>query len=172
MQFWTLLHAHLVCRICKMHQRAIFDLAWLTWAFDYNLETCSLLHKRLDWMKNSLRKLVQMNPKEKCLWTIVNIWMKQPIWGGVYVLKSSKIPSEIIVHSHCKGAKNWTPLWLTFNRKGTSPRYTASSGTESISGNWQLGPGWVRQILVPRPSLCLEYGWSFAGWQTNIHLQN
>ena len=135
MQFWTLLHAHLVCRICKMHQHAIFDLAWFTWAFDYNLETCSLLHKRLDWMKNSLRKLVQMNPKEKCLWTIET-------------------------------------LWLTFNRKGTSPRYTASSGTESISGNWKLGPGWGRQILVPRPSLCPESGWSFAGWQTNIHLQN
>ena len=40
---------------------------------NYNLEKCSLLHKRLDWMKSSLRKLVQMNPKEKCLWTIVTI---------------------------------------------------------------------------------------------------
>ena len=110
MQFWTLLHAHLICKICKMHQCAIFDLAWLTWAFDYNLETCSLLHKRLDWMKNSLRKLVQMNPKEKFLCTIVTIWMKQPIWGGVYVLKSSKIPSEIVVHCHCELGKRCKKL--------------------------------------------------------------
>ena len=110
MQFWTFLHAHLVCRICEMHQRAILDLAWLTWAFDYNLETCSLVHKRLDRRKKSPRKLVQMNPKEKCLWTIVTIWMKQPIWGWVYVLKSSKIPSEIVVHSHCKDGKRCKKL--------------------------------------------------------------
>ena len=72
------LHAVLNTATCPF---GIFDLAWLTWAFDYNIETCSLLHKRLDWMKNSLRKLVQMNPKEKYLW-IVTIWIKQPIWGG------------------------------------------------------------------------------------------
>ena len=27
------------------------------------------------------KKLVQMNPKEKCLF-IVTIWIKQPIWGA------------------------------------------------------------------------------------------